>query len=86
MTGLLNTPLWLVFIPPTLFPALCAAASSLTTGSPSQSTSLMPQQTHTVQVGLADHKFEPDVLQAGIGDVALTKLGNHVRLLKSLMS
>jgi hypothetical protein len=33
------------------------------------STSSAPAQTHTVQVGLADHKFKPDVTEAAIGDV-----------------
>ncbi|KAH4069599.1 hypothetical protein HBH98_067020 [Parastagonospora nodorum] len=32
------------------------------------STSSAPPQTHTVQVGLADHKFVPDVTEAKIGD------------------
>jgi hypothetical protein len=36
------------------------------------STSSAATQTHTVQVGLADHKFRPDVTEAEIGDVSLT--------------
>lgn len=34
-------------------------------------TSSAPAQTHTVQVGLADHKFRPDVIAADVGDVSL---------------
>jgi hypothetical protein len=29
-----------------------------------------PSQVYTVKVGLADHKFEPDVIVAGVGDVS----------------
>jgi hypothetical protein len=35
------------------------------------STSSAVAQTHTVQVGLADHKFRPDVTEAEVGDVSL---------------
>jgi hypothetical protein len=37
----------------------------------SSSTSSAPSQTHTIQVGLADHKFRPDTVQAEIGDVSI---------------
>jgi hypothetical protein len=50
--------------------AVCLAEPSVTVASQSSSTSSAPAQTHTVQVALADHKFQPDVLQAGIGDVS----------------
>lgn len=66
----------------TLLPVVCMAqdstvtadarapdASSSTTIRPS-STSSAPPQTHTVQVGLADHKFVPDVTEARIGDAS----------------
>jgi hypothetical protein len=35
------------------------------------STSSAAAQTHTIQVGLADHKFRPDVTEADVGDVSL---------------
>lgn len=34
------------------------------------STSSAPAQTHTVHVGLANHKFKPDVIAADVGDVS----------------
>ncbi|CAI6337142.1 unnamed protein product [Periconia digitata] len=34
-----------------------------------RSTSTAPPQTHTVEVGKADHKFRPDVVQANVGDI-----------------
>jgi len=46
------------------------ADPSSTTSSPSSSTSSAPAQTHTIQVGLADHKFRPEVTTAAIGDVS----------------
>jgi hypothetical protein len=55
----------------------------MTAASLSESTSSVAQQTHTVQVGLADHRFEPDIIQAETGDVHLTKFSNHSFLLKS---
>lgn len=53
-----------------LSPAVCFAEPSVTEESPSSSASSAPTQTYTVQVGLADHKFQPDTVQAGIGDVS----------------
>ncbi|KAH3955956.1 hypothetical protein HBH98_256280 [Parastagonospora nodorum] len=52
-----------------LSPAVCFAEPSVTEESPSSSASSAPTQTYTVQVGLADHKFQPDTVQAGIGDI-----------------
>jgi plastocyanin len=40
-----------------------------TTTATSSSTSSAPAQTHTIQVGLADHKFKPDEIKADVGDV-----------------
>ncbi|KAF1834022.1 hypothetical protein BDW02DRAFT_579891 [Decorospora gaudefroyi] len=42
--------------------------TSSTTTSRSSSTSSAPAQTHTIQVGLADHKFKPEVTNANVGD------------------
>ncbi|KAH7379518.1 hypothetical protein BKA66DRAFT_442581 [Pyrenochaeta sp. MPI-SDFR-AT-0127] len=42
--------------------------SSSTSSQPS-STSSAPTQTHTVQVGLADHKMRPEVTKAKVGDI-----------------
>ncbi|KAL5117107.1 hypothetical protein ACEQ8H_004932 [Pleosporales sp. CAS-2024a] len=41
---------------------------SIITSSRPSSTSSAAAQTHTVQVGLADHKMKPDVTQANVGD------------------
>ncbi|KAF1913185.1 hypothetical protein BDU57DRAFT_581723 [Ampelomyces quisqualis] len=62
-------------------PALCMAQDSpdvsvtanargpdASTKSTPSSTSSAPAQTHTIQVGLADHKFKPDVIAADVGD------------------
>jgi hypothetical protein len=69
----------------TQLPAVCMAqdstsndAASVTANarvsssisSQASSTSSAPAQTHTVQVGLADHKFNPDVTEAEVGDVS----------------
>jgi hypothetical protein len=40
----------------------------------SSSKSSAPAETHTVQVGLADHKFRPDVIAADVGDVSISLL------------
>jgi hypothetical protein len=45
---------------------------SSTISEQSSITSSAPAQTHTVQVGLADHKFRPDVIEAEVGDVSYT--------------
>ncbi|KAJ6268389.1 hypothetical protein PSV08DRAFT_249712 [Bipolaris maydis] len=42
-------------------------ASVITPGQPS-STITAPAQTHTIQVGLADHKFRPEATMANVGD------------------
>ncbi|KAF5845307.1 hypothetical protein GGP41_002903, partial [Bipolaris sorokiniana] len=42
-------------------------ASAITPGQPS-STITAPAQTHTIQVGLADHKFRPEATVANVGD------------------
>ncbi|EUC35674.1 hypothetical protein COCCADRAFT_90218 [Bipolaris zeicola 26-R-13] len=42
-------------------------ASAITPGQPS-STTTAPAQTHTIQVGLADHKFRPEATVANVGD------------------
>ncbi|KAH9868973.1 hypothetical protein J1614_008050, partial [Plenodomus biglobosus] len=44
------------------------AMASTTSKSASSSVSSAPLQTHTIQVGLADHKFVPNVTQAAVGD------------------
>ncbi|KAF2847033.1 hypothetical protein T440DRAFT_404397, partial [Plenodomus tracheiphilus IPT5] len=44
------------------------ATTSTTSRSPSSSTSSAPLQTHTIQVGLADHRMVPNVTQAAVGD------------------
>jgi hypothetical protein len=47
---------------------------SSTTTSQSSSTSSAAPQTHTIQVGLADHKFKPETTNANIGDVSTISL------------
>jgi hypothetical protein len=51
---------------------LCAvkADPSVTISSTTSPISSVLSPTHTVKVGLADHKFEPDTTQAGVGDVS----------------
>jgi hypothetical protein len=46
---------------------------------PTQSTSIssLPARTHTVEVGLADHKFRPDVTEAAIGDVCAPDISSY---------
>lgn len=44
-------------------------SGSITASEPASSTTSSAVQTHTVLVGKADHKFEPDVTQAVIGDI-----------------
>jgi hypothetical protein len=46
------------------------ADTSLTISSTPNPVSSASSQVHTVKVGLADHKFEPDVTLAGVGDVS----------------
>ncbi|KAF1843459.1 uncharacterized protein K460DRAFT_290674, partial [Cucurbitaria berberidis CBS 394.84] len=59
-------------------PAKCLAQDSIksSNGDPSSSTTSQPSttssaqgQTHTIQVGLADHKFKPEVTEAKVGDL-----------------
>ena len=64
------------FLVATQLPRTCLAqssvqavtASSTISGQPSATTS-GPAQTHTIQVGLLDHKFKPDTTVANVGDV-----------------
>lgn len=42
---------------------------ALSTSQPSQASSNAVRPTHTVAVGKADHKFDPNVVQAGVGDI-----------------
>ncbi len=44
-------------------------ADRSTTEEAPSSTSTAPAKTHTVDVGNADHKFKPDIIQAEIGDI-----------------
>jgi plastocyanin len=46
------------------------ARAPSSTSNQASSTSSAPAQTHTVQVGLADHKFNPNVTEAEVGDVS----------------
>ncbi|KAH7382595.1 hypothetical protein DE146DRAFT_760433 [Phaeosphaeria sp. MPI-PUGE-AT-0046c] len=41
---------------------------SMSTSTIASSTISAPAQTHTIQVGLADHKFKPEVTEANVGD------------------
>jgi hypothetical protein len=50
------------------------------------STSSAAAQTHTIQVGLADHKFRPDVTEAEVGDVCLLHLLSNLVMLKYLQT
>ncbi|USP73494.1 uncharacterized protein yc1106_00768 [Curvularia clavata] len=58
----------------TWLPGICLAqngAQIVTASTPSiqpSSTTSAPAQTHTIQVGLADHKFKPETTEANIGD------------------
>jgi hypothetical protein len=52
--------------------SVCFADSSVTVVALPSPTSPAPMQTHVIQVGLADHKFQPDVVQTGVGDVSTT--------------
>ncbi|KAF2035214.1 hypothetical protein EK21DRAFT_84835 [Setomelanomma holmii] len=45
-----------------------ARGPDATTSIQASSTSSAPAQTHTIEVGLADHKFRPDTTEAAIGD------------------
>ncbi|KAJ4363149.1 hypothetical protein N0V83_010269 [Neocucurbitaria cava] len=45
-----------------------ATADAMNPDPSSSTTSSAPTQTHTIQVGLADHVFKPDVTNASIGD------------------
>lgn len=48
-----------------------SADASMSTSTIASSTSSAPAQTHTIEVGLADHKFRPDVTTANVGDVSI---------------
>lgn len=47
-----------------------ASVPSPTISDQPSSTSSAPAQTHTIQVGLADHKFRPEATTANVGDVS----------------
>lgn len=47
--------------------ALIESANAQTT----TSTTTAPASIHTVNVGKADHKFDPDVIHAEVGDIIL---------------
>lgn len=47
-----------------------ASVPSSTISDQPSSTSSAPAQTHTIQVGLADHKFRPEATTANVGDVS----------------
>jgi hypothetical protein len=54
-------------------------SSSLITSAPTSSGDpIPPAVTHTVQVGLADHKFNPDTVRTAQGDVSSSPLFAHV--------
>jgi hypothetical protein len=67
-------------------PIVTDASPSPSVSEQSSSTSSAPAQTHTIQVGLADHKFRPDTVQAEVGDVRTpspTILPSQKRTLRS---
>ena len=68
--------------------ALTAAAQSpdptWTTSSQTTSTSSAPAQTHTIEVGGADHTFRPDVTEADVGDVRVS-LSFYMPALRALV-
>lgn len=70
----------------TVSAAVMKSSTSPSTSSRPSATSSAPTQTHTVQVGLADHKFQPDTVQANVGDVSLPSPQSftHIRCMHTL--
>jgi len=52
--------------------AMVSTMDSITKVARSSSVVSGPAQTHTIQVGLADHKFVPNVTEAAVGDVSVS--------------
>lgn len=57
--------------------SLCEAKKPDGTSMTPSATASAPAQTHTVQVGLADHKFRPEVTLAEIGDVSSNSISSR---------
>jgi hypothetical protein len=67
----LSWPFLLLLISTLQLRVVEADVSSRISSTPSPAKSA-PSQVYTVKVGLADHKFEPDVIIAGVGDVSFS--------------
>jgi hypothetical protein len=78
-----------------IFPSICLAqdrdglssdspTASASTASESSSTSSAAAQTHTISVGLADHKFRPESTNANVGDVSEYHIGHIKRVSNSM--
>jgi hypothetical protein len=76
---------WLLLV--LQFSAVCLAQNDASaTVARASSTSSAAAQTHTIAVGLADHKFIPDVTKAAIGDVSTNPISPSLCLPKTLVA